>query len=144
MKFKSRKNIALVILMDGLAVGILCVSIYGFSLESFSIATVAVYVVISLVAALLVSITHGTYYSIKNGFVYYRSGPIFGKIAIHRIREIEKGVTQYVGLKPATDTNGLIIKYDKFDDIYISPYTNDTFIQELLKFKKDIIIVERR
>jgi len=39
----------------------------------------------------------------------------------------------HVGLKPATATKGLIIKYDKYNDIYISPDSNESFVEAILK-----------
>ena len=75
-----------------------------------------------------------------NRFVLYVDGiPSFmikevgikGKIEIKEIREVIKGKTLWVGLKPATARKGLIIKYGKFDEIYMSPQTNDEFINRL-------------
>ncbi len=55
-------------------------------------------------------------------------------------REVIKGKTLWVGLKPATARKGLIIKYGKFDEIYISPQTNDEFINRLLELNDAIKI----
>ena len=48
----------------------------------------------------------------------------------------------HVGFKPALATKGLIIKYNKYDDIYISPNSNDTFIEAVLKINSNIKIME--
>ena len=39
----------------------------------------------------------------------------------------------WAGLKPATATKGLIIRYNTYDEIYISPESNEAFIEDLKK-----------
>ena len=51
-----------------------------------------------------------------------------------------KDKTLWVGLKPATARKGLIIKYRKFDEIYISPEINDEFIDHILEINDTIKI----
>lgn len=50
----------------------------------------------------------------------------------------------WTGLKPATARNGLIIKYNKFDEIYISPETNDTFVDKILELNGNIVITTHK
>ena len=64
-----------------------------------------------------------------------------GKIEISRIHEIVVGKTLWAGNRPAMASKGLIIKYDKYEDLYISPDTNEKFITEILKHKPDIKII---
>ena len=59
---------------------------------------------------------------------------------IPEIREIAKGKTMYAGLKPATASKGLIIKFGKYDEIYISPATNELFVSEILKRNPEIVV----
>ena len=95
------------------------------------------------VVGLLIWLFFGTNYELtkENGLVY-RSGPIRGKISIDRITEIVKGKTLWVGLKPATAGNGLIVKYDKYNEIYISPDTNELFVEKILELNEQIKITE--
>ncbi len=86
-----------------------------------------------LTACLLLWVYFDTKYEITVTALIYKSGPIRGQIEIERINEIVKGKTLWVGLKPATARNGLIIKYDKYNEVYISPENNDLLINELLK-----------
>lgn len=97
---------------------------------------------ILLVIALMFWLYFGTYYELSNNQLLYRSGPINGKIEISRIREISKGKTLWVGLKPATAKNGLIVKYDKYNEIYISPKTNESSIEKILELNSEIKITE--
>jgi hypothetical protein len=93
---------------------------------------------------LLLWIYFKTEYVLTASKLIYKSGPLRGSIEIHRIREIIKDKTLWSGLKPATARNGLIIKYDKFEEIYISPETNETFIKRILELNDKIKITSKR
>lgn len=80
-------------------------------------------------------------YTIDSHFVSYRSGIFRGKIAIDKIHKIEVGKTLWVGFKPAAARKGLIIHYNRYKEIYISPDGNDDFVNELLQYNPDIKIV---
>lgn len=84
-----------------------------------------------------------TKYSINAEILCFYSGPFRGKININSIRKIEhhSGLIVPVTYKPALDTKGLIIYYNSFDDIYISPKEEDVFLEELLKINPNIVIV---
>lgn len=90
--------------------------------------------------ALLFWFYFGTSYKLSEDELFYRCGPIKGKIEISKITEIIKRKTLWVGLKPATARNGLIIKYNKYDEIYISPETNELFIEKILEINGKIKI----
>lgn len=82
----------------------------------------------------------GTHYKLTADKLIYRSGPIRGEIEVDRIKEIVVGKTLWVGIKPATAKNGLIIKYDSFNELYISPITNESFIAEITTLNSSIKI----
>lgn len=83
-----------------------------------------------------------TFYKIENNELIYRSGFIRGRIDIRKITKVFKGKTNWVGLKPALATNGLIIRYNKFDEIYISPENNDELIAGLVAVNREISVIE--
>ena len=83
-----------------------------------------------------------TSYKITEDELYYYSGFVKGKIKISNIREITKGKTMWSGLKPALSPNGLTIRYNRFDKIYISPENNDEVITNLLRINPEIQIVK--
>lgn len=83
-----------------------------------------------------------TQYQIKDAHLHYRSAFLKGQIPVANVRKIVKGKTLWVGLKPALATKGLIIYYNRFDEIYIAPESNDKMISELLAIHPDIEIVE--
>ncbi|HIB37557.1 PH domain-containing protein [Mesonia sp.] len=143
LKFKSRKDLLFKVIAFGfptLFIGILIikVSVYGFPETSFYISGIF----IALTSVLLLWIYFQTYYQLSPSKLIYKSGPLKGEIEIKSIREIEKEKTLWSGLKPATARKGLIIKYNRFDEIYISPLDNNIFIEKILELNPNIKIVD--
>ncbi|MCW1953016.1 MAG: PH domain-containing protein [Flavobacteriia bacterium] len=85
-----------------------------------------------------------TKYWIKDGHLHYTSAFLKGKIPVTSIRKIVKGKTMWVGLKPALAKNGLIIHYNRFDEIYMAPQSNDKMVAELLEIHPSIEIIEAK
>ena len=80
-----------------------------------------------------------TSYAIENKTLRYKSGLLHGNIEITKIREIHHNTTMWAGTsKAATSRKGMIIKYNKFDELYISPVNNEEMISDLLLINKDI------
>ncbi len=100
-------------------------------------------VIVSLVIGFLLWVLLDTRYVIKNHFLLYRSGPIRGRIDIQKIQKIKRhsGLYVPVTLKPALDTKGFIITYNKYDDMFISPIKSDLFIEEIMKINPKIEII---
>jgi hypothetical protein len=99
--------------------------------------TIMITIVLALVWILL-----DTKYLLKENKIFYNSGPFRGSIAIDSIKKIthHSGIIVPVTFKPALNTKGLIIHYNSFDDIYISPKQEDLFLEELLKINPNIEI----
>lgn len=140
MKFSSRKDILFISVIS--LICLLLVIILGFMLFNSQVVATQLFsiTIISLVVLLLLWIFFDTKYELLKNRLKYKSGPIRGEIEIDKIKKIIKGKTLWIGLKPATAKNGLIIKYNKYDEIYISPKTNDVFIAEILKLNSEIEI----
>lgn len=85
-----------------------------------------------------------TYYKIEGNKLFYRSGYIHGEIDISCIKEIVKGKTRWIGFKPALATNGIIVKYNRYDDVYIAAKNNDALIADLQKLNANITLVEEK
>lgn len=98
-------------------------------------------VIISLSAILLVSLFVNTKYTITNTHVLYVSGPFKGEIPIESIQKVKKNTTKYTGIKPALGKNGLVIYYNKYDEIYISPDSSESFVERLLKINPTIQVL---
>ncbi len=82
-----------------------------------------------------------TRYRVRGHTFYYKSGYIKGEIDIGSIRTIRKGKTRWVGVKPALATGGLIVKYNRYDDVYIAPEDSDALIADLLTINPSIQVI---
>ncbi|MGO3182207.1 MAG: PH domain-containing protein [Aequorivita sp.] len=141
MKFKSRKDTLFNLIAIGNLSILIAIVVY-ITTDDFSWANLLILLVVSAVIGLILWIYFDTSYLIRKNKLYYKSGPFRGNIEINNIYEIIKGKTMWAGLKPATAQKGLIVKYNKYNEIYISPKNNDSFIAELLKLNSRIEITE--
>lgn len=104
----------------------LILPIIPFLLTKGGASTNSILIVITLLPlAMLLWVYYGTHYIVKDRILFYRSAFLRGQVDIDKIKEINKGNTYWSGLKPATATKGLLIKYNAYDEIYISPESND-------------------
>ncbi|WP_297516659.1 PH domain-containing protein [Flavobacterium sp.] len=99
--------------------------------------------VIGLTIVFILWVLLDTRYVLRQNFLFYRSGPIRGRIPVGTIKSIKKhkGLFVPVTLKPALDIKGFIITYNQFDDIFVSPQHADSFLQELKKINPTIEIL---
>jgi len=142
MKFKSRKDILFSVIIFGILAFILGLTIIGILRGEMEQSERWTLIPITLVFGFVLWLYFGTNYELCDNEFKYRSGPFNGKISVDRIREIIKGKTVYVGFKPATARKGLLVKYDKYEEIYISPKTNETFIKKVLEMNSAIKITD--
>lgn len=139
MKFKSRKdllNSSIISLTIIFLVGI--VPFIWLDNEIITIQKLIGSSVIILISVLLAWIFWGTNYTLTQEKIKINSGPVKFNMRIENISEIIVHTTLWVGWKPATAMNGMIIKYNRFDEIYISPKTNEIFVREILKINPKI------
>jgi len=95
----------------------------------------------ALIIALNALILYTTHYLVDENRFSYRSLFFSGVIEISNIKKMEVGKTLWVGLKPATAMAGIIIHYNSFDEIYISPENNKDFVHTLLEINPSIQVV---
>jgi general stress protein CsbA len=108
----------------------------------------AFYVVItinSIILGLLTWLILQTNYKLDAKNLYYKSGPFKGTIAVNSIKKIEfhKGLVVPVIWKPALSHVGLIITYNNYDDIYISPENREEFVQRLTQINPNINLINQ-
>jgi|26BtaG_2_1085354.scaffolds.fasta_scaffold00026_62 hypothetical protein len=140
MIFKSRVDIAFKCLVFGL-IFLMVYAIVVSWMDSSMVTALKFWLTFLLVvlSGFMLWIYRQTSYEITPEELKYQFGPLVGKIKIDRIHSLEVNKTLWAGTnKPATALKGIIVKYNKFDEIYISPSTNETFVEELLKVKPDI------
>jgi hypothetical protein len=96
-------------------------------------------------AALFWWIVTKTYYEIEDNLIKYYSGPFRGKINIQSIRKIEYHDGWYIPSinKMSLDKKGLMVYYNKFDDIFISPADMDRFISKILDKNPEIVMISK-
>ncbi|PKV67088.1 PH domain-containing protein [Pontibacter ramchanderi] len=84
-----------------------------------------------------------TAYWLEDDKLRYKSGPWKGAVEVEKITQIVEGRTQWVGMKPALATKGLVIRYNRFDELYIAPGSNQEVIADLLAINPDIQVVKQ-
>ena len=99
------------------------------------------FVILAAISLLMISIYTHTYYHINGGELRWRSSVLFGKFPISSIHKITVNKTLWVGTRPATARNGVIIYYNKYDEIYFSPSDNEAFVAALLEINPEIEVV---
>ncbi|NHN24383.1 PH domain-containing protein [Flavobacterium jejuense] len=142
MQFKSKKDTLFSSIIFGTNLLLISIIIWKLIQGKLTIDDYIPIFIITVVVSLLFWIYFGTNYELKNKTLIYKSGPIKGKIEIESIHEIIKNRTLWVGFKTATARNGLIIKYNKYDEMYISPKSNNQFIDSIKELNHTIKITE--
>lgn len=140
MVFKSRKDIFFKTVVIGTVVFLISLSAYHY-LDAGTPPGLAVHLINFAVIGLMLWLWFGTHYRIGATDIHYRCGPFRGKIAINTIREIQVNTTMWSGFRPALAGKGVIVKYNKYDEIYFSPDSNEAFIRELLDVRGDIPVI---
>ncbi|WP_459211696.1 PH domain-containing protein [Aquimarina rhabdastrellae] len=141
MKFNSKKDFIFKLLVFGFNTIFIGMLIYIVVSKVFEPHDYSVILLLLLAIFLLFWVYFDTSYKLTNTHLHYRSGPLRGKIRIDNISEIIKGKTLWVGFKPATANHGLIIRYNSYNEIYISPESNDAFISRILEINPAIKII---
>jgi hypothetical protein len=97
------------------------------------------YLVLSLTLLLIVFISKSTRYIITENLLIVKCMFIVNdRIEISKIRKIEK--TNSILSSPALSLDRIAIKFNKFDEVYISPKEKQAFVDELLNVNPDIEI----
>jgi len=142
MKFTSRKDRLFSGVFGSVCLLMLVVVVLAFVDNLSLIGLLVVMVTSVLVIGLMLWIFLGTYYEINKDILNYRSGPLRGSITISEINNVIRGKTLWVGIKPATARKGLIINYERFNEIYISPEREALFLKMLQEQNPSIKIIE--
>ncbi|MFM7661116.1 MAG: PH domain-containing protein [Bacteroidota bacterium] len=80
---------------------------------------------------LFISIFKTTYFRLDEDVLFCKSLIFTKKIFYSSIRKVEKQKGIYAGLKFSTAWRGLVIHYNKFDELLISPEDEEIFIEKL-------------
>jgi hypothetical protein len=87
-----------------------------------------------------------TFYSIKNDKLMYKLAFFRGEIEINNIREIiiGKSIWTWAGMKPALSADGMVIKYNRFDDVFIAPENKEELVADLLELNDTIKLTKKK
>lgn len=103
-----------------------------------------VFFILLLPLTFILYIYYNTSYSIKTDKLFYQSGVMIkGSIEISSIRQIIKGKTLWTGTRPALATGGLIIKFKRYEEIYIAPENNEELIADLCTINPSIEVINK-
>ena len=97
-------------------------------------------VVILLQQSLFFALFRSTHYTLTSEELVCRSLIFKRRIPYASLRKIEHSNNLYVGLKMSTAFRGLLIHYNKYDELFITPADKELFVQ-CLKLKNESIIV---
>lgn len=137
MKVKSKRDPYIVLIILGFIIFFSSVVLSEIKLYGWNLNMIFDAVIIGLMFLFLICCYFITYQVTPN-FISYRIAFFYGEIPLDKIRSIEVGTTMWAGFKPAFARKGLIIKYNTYDEIYISPRKQEKFIKEITKHKPDI------
>lgn len=136
-KYKAKKK-GIINYLTGIFL-ILPIFVLAFKTDIFAEAPYKLLLLVSPLTVLL-WLRASTFYVIENTSLKYRSGFIKGEIEISGITQIKYG-TMWIGIKPALASNGLVIKYNRSDEIYIAPENNDQFVADVLSINTSIEVI---
>ncbi len=93
-----------------------------------------------LITLLFLWIWFGTFYQLNDEYFMYQSGPIKKKIPINKIVKIKKNVRSFYGMRPALTFEYMQIRYNAYDDVFIAPKDEATFIADVIHINPNITI----
>lgn len=131
MLFNTKKDFTLIFVF--LFIFILLSSVFLFSIlfENDNSLLWPFFGLVSFIVLLFISIFKTTYFRLDKDVLFCKSLIFTKKIFYSSIRKVEKQKGIYAGLKFSTAWRGLVIHYNKFDELLISPEDEEIFIEKL-------------
>jgi hypothetical protein len=129
-----------------LMVFMLVILVFPILEEGFTLPIILISIFHLVFIIFFITILFNTNYTIQNDELLCKSSVFRSKIKIKNIRKIEhhKGIIVPVTWKLGLSHIGIIITYNKYDDIYISPENVDLFIKDLLAINPTIEIIQAK
>jgi uncharacterized membrane protein YeaQ/YmgE (transglycosylase-associated protein family) len=141
MKFKSRVDwffkSAIALILISFIAGFIQMKVDNESTSSLVLFSI----VMGVVMLFLFSLIPTTYYDIKEDQLLCKTLFFNKKLTIDSIRKIDVGNSLYAGMKMSLALKGIIIHFNKYDEIYISPENQEEFVQHLVKINPQIEII---
>ena len=115
---------------------------YGYLIATAGFAIYLLGLILALIIVFLLTLLHRTSYELNKSHLIYRASFLTGSIELENINEIVVGKTMWMGLRIATARKGLIIKFGKYEEIYISPDSNKSFVEKLVELNPKVNITK--
>ncbi len=93
------------------------------------------------VIAFLLWIWFKTNYTFQGDDLVCHAGPFNANIKISSIKEIDLRKKMWTGFRPALDFKGIVIYYEKYNEIFISPKDLEGFLSVLKRINPTIKII---
>jgi len=140
--FIKKRNLFFIYGVIVLMIAESCIAIIDTNFSKL-IATIAIIVNITIISSLLFFLFR-TQYSINGSELACTYGPFSRKIDIKTIHKIEfhNGIIVPSTWRMSINTSGLIVYYNKYDDVYISPKNQDSFLENIVKVNPEIKILK--
>ncbi len=101
---------------------------------------IAFVLIVCVVFAIMIHLMRFTFYRFEKNLLHIQSSVFRKQVSYANIREIRRNKTLFIGWKLALATKGLVLHYNKYDVIYISPEDEDEFVAQLLLRNPEIRI----
>lgn len=99
------------------------------------------FVILAATTLMMIAFYTHTYYTVDGDELHWRSSILSGRFSVSSIHKVSVNKTLWVGTRPATARNGVIIYYNKYDEIYFSPSDNEAFVAALLEINPEIEVI---
>ena len=99
------------------------------------------FVILAATTLMMIAFYTHTYYTVDRDELRWRSSILSGRFSVSSIHKVSVNKTLWVGTRPATARNGVIIYYNKYHEIYFSPADNEAFVAALLEINPEIEVV---
>jgi hypothetical protein len=141
--FPSAKNFWIGLVFGGTFLLLTGLTVWEFYTTEISTGQIIRSVLTLAVQGLLLWFWFETKYAIIEGSTLrYRSGPLHGEIDIQSITRVKLKERLWSGLRPALGLHGLVVYYNKWDEIYLSPAQKQEFVKALQEVNPSIVVTE--
>jgi hypothetical protein len=131
VRFNSKKDYSFLVIFLFVFLLYAVISLYSILVEKDCTLLIPFSIVLVLLAILFYSLLKTTYFILDQEKLICRSLIFKKEIPYSKIRKIERQQGLYAGIKFSTAWNGLIVFYNKYDEILISPEKEVLFIKEI-------------
>jgi hypothetical protein len=131
MLFKTKKDFTLFFVFLFVFLLYTVISIFSIVYEKDYSVIWPFSVVLTVLAFLFISIYKTTYFRLEDDYLFCRSLVFTKQIPYSSIRKVEKQKVIYAGIKFSTAWKGLVVHYNKYDELLISPENEGLFIERL-------------